>query len=68
MKEKYREKTKECASCSHKSRIRLERDPSATWCLKLMIEIDNPQFACMFYQEYKQAPSILAKDMPAEKN
>ncbi len=67
MKEKYREKAIECANCAHKSRIRLERDPSATWCLKLMIQIDHPQFACMFYQEDRLAPLVL-KDIPAGKN
>jgi len=66
MKEKTG-KEKECASCAHKSRIRLEIDPSATWCLKLMIRIDHPQFACMFYQEDETPAPFVPRDVPAGK-
>jgi hypothetical protein len=48
---------KACATCVHKSQLKRESDPAATWCLKLMLRIDHPQFACMFYRslELKKA-------------
>lgn len=52
MEDRLEDHTKEgCASCVHKSRIKCESDTSATWCLKMMLHIDYPQFACMFHQE-----------------
>jgi hypothetical protein len=53
MKDRYEEHTKKaCSSCIHKSRIKLES--SATWCLKLMLHIEHPQFACMFYEKLEK--------------
>lgn len=53
MEVRYEDHTKTtCASCIHKSRIKLES--SATWCLKLMLHIEHPQFACLFYQELEK--------------
>jgi hypothetical protein len=67
MRDRYEGQTKKaCASCIHKSRIK--RDSSVTWCLKLMIHIDQPQFACLFYQEAGTKAPLSARALPAEKN
>jgi hypothetical protein len=56
--------TNACATCFHKSKLKRESDPSATWCLKLMMYITHPDFACMYHLEQddkNRLPQALAR-------